>query len=232
MPTQPDLPELMPILSRGKHRNPRKGACFMELAGFLAGECWSDHPTCTHPLLAQLARLVNDETSDANRSRLARLIPSVIGLNHDDVRVDARIALACARTALPVVSAERQNVMAVSILAADRLLADLDGRPRETLELRSQLALEQVPLAAEWAQQFARSIGASPQGFRRHSAPNTVSCAVRSIAEAAVPNPDEILYDVLVEAIRQGASACGRDIELPAVDPATWVSVCELTAAS
>ena len=49
---QPQLPDLLPVLSRGKHRNPRKGACFMELASYLAGERWSDHPACTHPLLA------------------------------------------------------------------------------------------------------------------------------------------------------------------------------------
>jgi len=52
-------PELMPVLSRGKHRNPRRGACFMEMVSFLAGERWSDHPACTHPLLAEMARLVN-----------------------------------------------------------------------------------------------------------------------------------------------------------------------------
>ena len=54
------LPELVPVLSRGKHRSPRHGACFMELASYLAGERWSDHPACTHPLLAALARDVND----------------------------------------------------------------------------------------------------------------------------------------------------------------------------
>ncbi|MEJ7744096.1 MAG: hypothetical protein WKF73_17085 [Nocardioidaceae bacterium] len=43
------LPDVVPVLSRGKHRNPRKGACFMEFASFLAGERWSDHPRCTHP---------------------------------------------------------------------------------------------------------------------------------------------------------------------------------------
>ena len=48
------VPDLVPILSRGKHRNPRKGACFMELASYLAGERWSDHPRCTHPLLASV----------------------------------------------------------------------------------------------------------------------------------------------------------------------------------
>ena len=40
-------PALLPVLSRGKHRNPRKGACFMEFASLLAGERWSDHPACT-----------------------------------------------------------------------------------------------------------------------------------------------------------------------------------------
>ena len=29
-------PESMPVLSRGKHRNSRRGACFMEMASFLA----------------------------------------------------------------------------------------------------------------------------------------------------------------------------------------------------
>jgi hypothetical protein len=63
----PQPPDLLPMLSPGKHRNPRTGACFMELASLLAGERWSDHPACTHPLLAALARHVNDHTSDAGR---------------------------------------------------------------------------------------------------------------------------------------------------------------------
>jgi hypothetical protein len=41
-------PDLVPILSPGKHPSPRTGACFMELASLLAGERWSDHPACTH----------------------------------------------------------------------------------------------------------------------------------------------------------------------------------------
>ena len=112
------VPDLVPQLSRGKHRSPRKGACFMELASYLAGERWSDRPSCTHPLLAALARLVNDHTTDAGRGALAPLVPSVIGLTSDDPRVDVRIALRAAITALPVAAAERQRVLAVSILAA------------------------------------------------------------------------------------------------------------------
>src|SRR5215210_6701410 len=103
-------PDLVPVLSRGKHRNPRKGACFMELASFLAGERWSDHPECTHPLLAALARDVNDCVSDDARHEIAPLVPDVIGLNLRDPLIDALLAREVALTALPVASAERQRV--------------------------------------------------------------------------------------------------------------------------
>src|SRR5215217_9212037 len=56
---------------------------------------WSDHPACTHSLLASAARLVNDHTSDDRRPCLAELIPSVIGLTGDDLHIDALIALRC-----------------------------------------------------------------------------------------------------------------------------------------
>jgi hypothetical protein len=116
-------PVVLPILSRGKHRSPRKGACFMEFASLLAGERWSDHPACTHPRLAAVARHVNDHTSDAGRARLAGLIPSVIGLTGEDLHIDARLALGSARLALPVVAAERQGVLAVAVLSCERVLA-------------------------------------------------------------------------------------------------------------
>src|SRR5262245_51326101 len=120
--------DFLPVLSRGKHRRPRKGACFMEFASYLAGERWSDHPACTHPLLAELARQVNDHTSDRARQALVGLVPDVIGVTGSDLHIDARIALRCARTALPVVSEDRQRIMANGVLACERLLADLDGR--------------------------------------------------------------------------------------------------------
>jgi len=138
-----DPPELVPALSRGRHRSPRQGACLMELASYLAGERWSAHPACTHPLLAALARDVNDHTSDAGLTPLAVLAPSVIGLTGDDPRLDARIALVCARMALPVAAAGRQQIMAVSVLACERMLADLDGRPTGSLEEQSRAVLAQ-----------------------------------------------------------------------------------------
>ncbi|MGZ4638963.1 MAG: hypothetical protein ACXV2J_07870 [Actinomycetes bacterium] len=180
----------------------------MELASFLAGERWSDHPRCTHPLLSSLARTVNDCTSDAGRSRLAVLIPSVIGLTSDDLRVDAAIALRAARTALPVAALDRQRVMAVAVLTADRVLARLEGR--DVLQDSSRRALEQAPEAAGWARQFSREIGVSPRGFRRHSAPSTVRCAVLAVAEACVPDPDVLLHDMLAGAISDTSALIGQ----------------------
>jgi hypothetical protein len=212
-----DLPGLVPILSRGKHRSPRKGACFMEMAAYLAGERWSDHPRCTHPLLAFVARLVNDLTSDHERPRLVELIPSVIGLTTTDPRADIHIALRCATTALPIAAAERQNTLAVSVLAAERTLAMVDGRPSGDLSATSVQALDSAPLAARWAETFASRLDASVDGFRRFGAPNTVRIAVPGIAEACVRDPDARLRQLLVAVIDDCAAVCGADrVERPA----------------
>jgi hypothetical protein len=211
-----ELPAGVPTLSRGKHRNPRKGACFMEFASYLAGEPWSDHPHCTHPLLAETARLVNDYTSDAGRAELAPLIPSVIGLDSDSVEVDAGIALACARVALPVASMERQQVLAVSILAGERLLADKHGTDPDALSPASQDALAQAPQAAAWAADFVDSMGFSPRGYRRQAAPNTVRCSVRGIAEAAITDPDTLLHELLCASITACADACEKEAQVRA----------------
>jgi len=56
----------------------------MEYVSVLAGERFSDHPPCTHPTLARLARQVNDAATDTGRPRLARLAPGPIGTDADD----------------------------------------------------------------------------------------------------------------------------------------------------
>jgi hypothetical protein len=227
-------PALLPVLSRGKHRNPRKGACFMEFASLLAGERWSDHPACTHPLLAAVARHVNDHTSDAGRRRLAGLIPSVIGLTGDDLHIDARIALRSATMALPVVAADRQRVMAVAVLSCDRVLAELDGRPEDVLEAPSRSALAQAPLAARWASRFAggaRVATVSAKQFRRQAAPTIVRNAVAGIAAACVPDPDGMLRDLLVQSIDACAAWSGHDPDHGVPDPGAWATACRRTGA-
>ena len=194
-------PDTMPVLSRGKHRNPRRGACFMEMASFLAGERWSDHPPCTHPLLAHLARIVNDSVSDDGRAQLVPMIPSVIGLSSDDVRMDATIALRSALMALPISAAPRQNVLATAVLACERVLAELDGRDRDSLTPQSREVLEQIPESLAWARAFAGESRPSRRTFRNQTAPHIVSIAVEGIAVACAPDVEQLMIDLLAAAI-------------------------------
>ena len=176
----------VPVLSRGKHRNPRKGACFMEFASYLAGEPWSDHPACTHPLLAGVARDVNDCTTDAGRSRLAPLIPSVIGLTPDDPHVVARVTARCIQHALPVVSQERQYILAVALLVGEKHLAALDGRPLDDLEPDSRAVLEAVPSATKWARSFtARARRGTPDFAHRIRTTGCTTCSPRRSPSAS-----------------------------------------------
>jgi hypothetical protein len=179
----------------------------MEFASYLAGERWSDHPSCTHPLLARLARLVNDYTSDAQRQRLTGLIPSVVGLTSDDVRVDLRIALRAALSALPVVAEQRQRSMALTVVVVNRLLAEIEGRVPDHIEEHSRETLAQVPLAARWAYEAAAEMPISLRGFRRRGAPAAVLLAVDGIAKACVSDPDGLLRDLLTRAIADVTAA-------------------------
>ena len=213
-----DTTVVLPMLSRGKHRNARKGACFMEFASYLAGERWSDHPECTHPLLASLARQVNDAISDERRSDLVALIPSVVGLSSDDPHVDVHIALRAASTGLPIAAAERQRVLAVAVLSAEQVLSMLDGRGPQELSDRGRWALEQAPHAASWAREFADGQEITINGFRRNAAPTSVRCAVQGIAQACVDNPDAVLYDLLAETIDDCLRMTGRAVGHHVVD--------------
>src|SRR5262245_15290409 len=146
------VPDVMPHLSAGRHRNPRKGACFMEFASYLAGERWSDHPACTDRVLAALARGVNDVVLDDRRDELVELIPRVIGLKGSDGRLGLVIALRAATEALPVASMERQRALAVAILATREALASR-GMQLPELVAESDRALADTPDAARWARQ-------------------------------------------------------------------------------
>lgn len=89
------MPDGLPVLESGRHPDPAVGGCFMEYASLLAGERWSDHPRCTHPALAELARLINDASPRDARQQLATLIPDVVGLARPDPRVAPALVLLC-----------------------------------------------------------------------------------------------------------------------------------------
>src|SRR4051794_24374145 len=74
------IPDVLPVLSRGKHKSPRKGACFLEYTALLAGEPFSDSPACVDRELAAVLRHANDLLADADRPRLVPLLGRAVGL--------------------------------------------------------------------------------------------------------------------------------------------------------
>lgn len=74
------IPSAMPVLSRGNHRQPSRGACFMEYTSVLAGERFTDGPRCVDGELAAVLRGANDKLSDAERPLLVPLLGRAIGL--------------------------------------------------------------------------------------------------------------------------------------------------------
>ncbi len=173
----------------------------MEMASYLAGEHWSDHPTCTHPLLAALARDVNDHLGDHARSRIAPLIPDVVGVCSDDARSYAWIAREAAITALPVAAYARQRVAAVGLLRCQQLLNRAEGRPGLDLDPATRAALDAAPSARDWALQLITMGSGGDRAFIRRAAPTIVHCAVSGIAEAGVPDSDDRLVDLLERTI-------------------------------
>lgn len=89
-----------PHIARGRHTGPDDGACLMELASMLAGEPFSDSPQSVHPVLASVARAVNDRVGDGTRSRLARLVPMMLHTEGAGLRGCAAVVAACADAAL------------------------------------------------------------------------------------------------------------------------------------
>ena len=202
------IPDGMPVLSRGKHRSPRRGACFMELASVLAGERWSDHPACTHPLLAQLARQVNDNTSDADRQHLATLIPTVVGRRGDD-DTWLSIAVAVAACAILHVPESRQRALAGGLLQAEQLCGD-DPDLASTRRL-ARTALDDVPGAVAWVEQLGVRERISRKTFAKLSAPTMVRCAVDGIVATGSPDRDRQLRALLVV----GIAACPAPEPVP-----------------
>src|SRR4051794_27011254 len=119
------VPDGLPVLARGKHRSPRSGACFMEMASVLAGERWTDEPRCTHPLLAGLARLVNDSTSDERRGELVELIPSVVGVQGGGLGWEVSVVAAVAVEAILDVPEELQRPLAGGLIRCEELAVAL-----------------------------------------------------------------------------------------------------------
>ena len=165
----------------------------MEFASFLAGERWSDHPACTHPLIATLARDVNDLTSNRSRDALMPLVTRVIGVHELD---EMRVAMLAATAAMPVASLDRQRALGVGMLllvSAGASQADADR------------AFSLAPDTERWARSY---LARTPNHtYTSRSCEAIVHTSAVGIALACVDDADARLRDLLQTVIDEVAPA-------------------------
>jgi hypothetical protein len=183
-------PNGAPPLSAGAH-SPHSGkACFMEYASLLAGEPWSASPACTHPVIASMARAVNDSLSDSRRHEIAELIPSVIGTadrredGQERLVLSVRLAAWCARQVLDL--AQDRAVALAAIEAAE---AWCDNPCEET-------AVHAAVHAAAYNAAYATAAAMDPATATAYAAaaaiyavdaPVAANAAVYAASDAALP---------------------------------------------
>jgi len=180
----------------------------MEFASYLAGERWSDHPACTDPVLAALARAVNDLVSDTRRQELLGDVPRVIGLTAS-AEGTLRVAASAAASALPVSSMHRQHALAVGLRAVMGALDELGVDARELRE-RADAAFAAAPGATDWVLRHAEFNASIPSGRQERAGLEIVRVAACGIAEACVWDSDDRLIAMLRTAIDEIESVAKR----------------------
>jgi hypothetical protein len=190
MPTADAAPDGLPELRCGAHLAPEDGACLMEYVSVLTGSRFSDHPACTDPVLATVARLVNDASTDAGRPLLAGFAPA---LAETGPTSDAR------RTAAVV----RATVRAARAEAGDRAAL---RRPLRGAERRCDRVTGDGRLA-----DLARSMEVR---HRYGSGRRRLELAVGALRDLPEPRRDAALRAALAAALE----AAGARVPAPADD--------------
>jgi len=141
------------VLRSGTHTSSSDGVSLMEAVSALAGEPWSNSPSCTSPVIAAYARSLNDWLPDDARQRLKAYIPRLVGTAEPELEL--RRAFACADAAVrvfaPLAFAAAGLVEEAAKLGA---LAPVD---RESAALSMRSAAESARSAALSARSAARS---------------------------------------------------------------------------
>ena len=178
----------------GATATPSAGPAFMELASVLAGERWSDHPSCTHPLLAQLARQVNDAISDEGRRLLAAADP-----RRSSGSSATRTPPSGCRSRWPRASCSpsrrRRSRSWPPVWRArgrDLRRRSCAGRPAPPAR-----SLDLVPGAVAWVDRLEVRGRINRKAYAERCAPTMVRCSIEGVMNAGGPEADARLRDLL-----------------------------------
>jgi hypothetical protein len=209
----------MPVLTRGKHRRPRDGACLMEYVSVLAGGPFTDAPRCTDETLAAVARAVNDYSGDTNRQRLAILASDLTTAGPLELSVRQDLARRCLLTAIPYSVGDRRRVLVVGLLGLERAGAgQTRGFRPEVVGLDAEFALLGSDTAVREAVQRLEALPVPLDQHRDRGLAAAIELAVVTIAEEAF-DADDVLYDLLVACLDDHRRSQGAREARPRVAP-------------
>lgn len=195
------IPDALPFLSPGRHRRRRHGVCLMEYTSIIAGEHFSDHPRCTDPALAAVARAVNDYSSDAARQRLAVLASELSVARRTDPTVGYVVARRCLLTALPYSTHPRRRVLSVGLLGLDRASRDMSrGWRPDFVDVDTELGLMPYDGELAAASAFLAAERVTPREYVRRGLPLAIETAVATIAQEAT-DADDVLHTLLEDCL-------------------------------
>lgn len=164
------------VLRSGTHTSPSDGVSLMEAVSALAGEPWSNSPSCTSPVIAAYARSLNDWLPDDARQRLKAYILRLVGTAEPDLEL--RRAFACADAAVRVFAPLAFE--AAGLVEEAAKLGALAPVDRESAE-SARSAAE----SAESAARSAASLAAWSAADSMRSAADSARSAARSARSAA-----------------------------------------------
>ena len=159
------------VLRSGAHTSPSDGVSLMEAVSALAGEPWSNRPSCTSPVIAAYARSLNDWLPDDARQRLKAYVPRLIGTAEPDLEL--RRAFACADAAVrvfaPLAFAAAGLVEEAAKLGA---LAPVDRESVESAESAARSAARSAASLAAWsaAESMRSAADSAPEAAARSAA--------------------------------------------------------------
>jgi hypothetical protein len=151
-------------LSTGAHEDFEQGACLLEAASYLAGEPWSDHPTCVGEVIAALGRALNDGPFAQHLHLLVPYIPRIIGTRSTE-DVERRRGYRCADWAIHVAAP-----MALESAGLAEHAATLRALPAVVDEETAARAADSAARAAAWAASAAAWAASAARAARAASA--------------------------------------------------------------
>lgn len=174
--------------------------CLMEIVSRMAGEAWTDHPTCVHPALGAIARGVFDHTSDDGKAALLPLAPTLIGTTTVGLEMPARLVATCVSTALASPVPERITAEESARLQAGRRTALYLLRRCPSEDTAAEAACDGAGAPRRLTRWWVRGVdlvGLTEPVYRRLVSPEVAAEAVAVTARASGAQRDQRLRQLL-----------------------------------